>query len=108
MGAIAKKQDPIVATQTDPIDYKEKQKEEKEGKKGPPVPSIDLFPRRRFLMEGPVDKMKAAPPPAERQTAELWLEEGAEEPTEEGDEFKLELETDDNMETPASKRGAVS
>lgn len=94
MGAIAKKQDPIVNTQTDPIDYKEKQKEEKEGKKGPPAPFINLFPKQRFLTEGPVHKTKK-PPRVTASQDELWFEEEAKKPAEGKDQVKPELEKDD-------------
>ena len=109
VGAIAKKQDPILKTQTDPVDYREKQKEEREGKKGPPVPTIELFPRQRFLVEGPVDKTKRPPVSQRKAETELWLEEEeGEEGDEFEDEFKLELETDDMWEAPEGHEEGVS
>lgn len=77
LGMVVKKKSPLQLTQTDPIGYEQKAKEEAEGKKGPPAPTLELVPRQRFLSEGPVDK--------------------ALEP-EEGEEFKLSYETDDTWE----------
>lgn len=106
VGAVAKKEDPIVDTQTDPIDYREKQKEEKEGKKGPPVPSINLFPKYRFLTEDAIDKTDLASQPPENPDTEFWLEDESEQPREEDDEFKPELETDDTWrDSPSLKKG---
>lgn len=104
VGAIAKKQDPILKTQTDPVDYREKQKEEREGKKGPPVPTIELFPRQRFLVEGPVQKTKRPSVSREKAETELWLEEDE---GEESDEFKLEVETDDTWEAQKNHKEGV-
>lgn len=102
LGTIARKQNPILMTQTDPIDFKEKQKEEAEGKKGPPAPSLEFFPRRRFLIQGPVEKPKPEPATVESkslpQEEDLWIQD---EPKSGGeDEFKLELDSDDTWEGP--------
>lgn len=85
LGTVVKKKDAIELTQTDPIAYQEKLKEEAEGKKGPPVPTLVLFPREKFLAEGPVTGPEEA---REEEEWELWLEE-------EKGEFKLGPETDD-------------
>lgn len=58
LGTVVKKKDPIQMTQTDPVGYQEKLKEEEGGKKGPPAPTLELFPKERFLIEGPVEKGK--------------------------------------------------
>ncbi len=58
LGAVVKKKDSIQNTQTDPIAYQEKVRQEAEGKKGPPVPTLDLFPKENFLGEGPVEEFK--------------------------------------------------
>lgn len=103
MGTVVKKKDPVRETQTDPVGYQDKLKEEEEGKKGPPAPALNLFPREKFLVEGSVGK---APTTAlaetfEEQAAEeevtdsdLWLEEEVGE----GEEFKQDEETDDTWE----------
>jgi len=115
LGTVVQKKDGIQLTQTDPIAYVEKAKEEAEGKKGPPVPSLKLFPRERFLAEGPVDETEEAVSTEEEALFEFWeeeelvldegeLEEG--EGEEEGEEMeekeipqvKAGEETDDSME----------
>lgn len=98
VGTVAKQKDPITMTQTDPVRYEEKEKEKKEGKKGPPMPTIELYPRHRFLIEGPIDKSKQVIPTEEEANLEFWLEEDEpqkekEDPT--GEEFKPRDETDD-------------
>lgn len=102
LATVVKKKDPITETQTDPIAYKEKEKEEKEGKKGPPVPTLELFPRLRFLSEGPVKGDKKSTPAAERETAASTIAENEdkeiEEEASEWDEFKVDEEGDDTSE----------
>jgi len=106
MGTVVKKQDAIRDTQTNPVAYSEKLKEEAEGKKGPPVPTLELFPKHRFLVEGPVEKEKRKRALKEELVFEPLLdkettqeEEGAEEFVDwDGEEFKLEDETDDTGE----------
>ena len=56
MGTVLKKKDPVAETQTGSIGYSEKAKEGAEGKKGPPMPTLELYPKERFLTEGPVEK----------------------------------------------------
>lgn len=58
LGTIRKKDDPILNTQTDPIAYKEKMEEIKDGEKGAPMPSVTLYAKEKFLAEGPVAKGK--------------------------------------------------
>lgn len=99
VGTVVKKKDPILETQTGPVGYSEKAKEETEGKKGPPAPALTLFPKERFLVEGPVEKgeeIATAKPAKEEAEAEFWLEEEGEE---NGEEFKLEAERDDSRKT---------
>lgn len=101
LGTVIKKKDAVRLTQTDPIGYQEKLKEEAEGKKGPPVPSLRLFPKERFLVEGPIGKMKGPASLEEKEDWEFWLEEGPEEETGfegEEDEFKLGTGRDDITE----------
>ena len=57
--SVLKKKDAIQDTQTDPTTYQAKVKEHTEGKKGPPAPTFELFPKQRFLVEGPMEKPKA-------------------------------------------------
>lgn len=116
MGTVLKKKDPVLKTQTGPIRYSEKAKEEAEGKKGPPVPTLELYPQERFLVEGPVKKGKSSPVTQEESEAELWLEEETEEEGEigmeeglwdegeEGGEFKLQAQKDDTGEKPAKNK----
>jgi len=113
MGTVLKKKDPIVETQTDPVGYSEKAKEEAQGKKGPPVPRLELYPKERFLVEGPVEKKKGVPSEPEETEIDLWLEEegmeegeiGEEEGLwdegEEGEEFKLPAKRDDTRKKSA-------
>lgn len=117
MGTVLKKKDPVLQTQTGPIGYSEKAKEEAEGKKGPPVPTLELYPKERFLTEGPVEKGKSSPVTEEETEGELWLgEEGEEEDEigeaeglwaeeEVGEEFKLVAKRDDTREKSARKPG---
>lgn len=95
LAAVVKKKDAIQLTQTDPIAYKDKVKEEAEGKKGPPAPTLELFPKEKFLAEGPVAKSDKASLTPEEEEWELWL--GEEEEKGEA-EFKLGRETDDMKE----------
>ena len=57
--SVLKKKDAIQDTQTEPTTYQSKVKEHTEGKKGPPAPTFELFPKQRFLVEGPMEKPKA-------------------------------------------------
>ena len=67
---VRKREDPILLTQTDPIAYKDKLEETKDGEKGAPMPSMKLYPNQRFLTAPPfsnetkqvVDKSKDAIP----------------------------------------------
>ena len=54
MGAIRKKDDPIAKTQTEAILFKQKLEELKDGPKGAPAPVWKLYPKQRFLADGPV------------------------------------------------------
>jgi len=58
LGTVVKRKDAIELTKTDPIAYEQKKKEEAEGKKGPPVPALKLYPREKFQVEPPVGKEK--------------------------------------------------
>lgn len=115
IGAVAKKQDPITLTQTDPVAFKEKQKEEAEGKKGPPSPTLEFFPRQRFLSEAPVASSKQPEKTVHREEAkesswsedELWESEGGKKPKRDK-EFKPSLETDDTWQDAEEDEGGLS
>ena len=63
LGTIRQKEDPILRTQTEPISYKQKTEEQKDGVKGAPSPSFNYYSRNGFLSDPPVSKEKAAPVP---------------------------------------------
>ena len=67
LGTIKKADDPILKTQTDPISYKQKMEEQKDGPKGAPMPSFNLYPKARFMTDSSV----AEPPAQEPQTDNL-------------------------------------
>lgn len=115
LGTVIKKKDPVLETQTGPIGYAEKAKEEAEGKKGPPAPTLELYPKERFLAEGPVEKGKISPVDlGDKEKVETGLglaEEGeAEQEDEAGqgwegeEEFKLEAKRDDTKSTKQNPR----
>ncbi|MBN1688799.1 MAG: hypothetical protein JW893_06830 [Candidatus Omnitrophica bacterium] len=54
MGTVRKKEDPIRNTQTDPVAYKAKQEELKDGPKGAPAPSLKFYEKEEFLIEPPM------------------------------------------------------
>ena len=101
-GAVLKKKDAIQDTQTDPTAYQAKLKEQMEGKKGPPAPTLELFPKQRFLSEGPVEKPKSSSmieSGEEESPTQPWIEEGSEKDEEakqwEWQDIKEEDEKDD-------------
>ncbi len=53
-GAVRKKDDPILRTQTNPILYKEKMEEMKDGEKEAPLPSFKLYRKEEFLADPPM------------------------------------------------------
>ena len=57
-GTIRRKDDPIAKTKTNPIAYKDKLKEIKNGIKGAPKPSIKFYGNEEFLTEDLVEKEK--------------------------------------------------
>jgi len=81
-------------TQTDPVGVNEALKEQEDGKKGPPVPTLKLFPRERFLIEGPVNKGKNK----EDEAEELEFKEAEEDQEGLTEEFKAEELTDDTFD----------
>lgn len=114
-GTVLKKKDAVEMTQTDPVGYAEKEKEETEGKKGPPAPSFGLFPKQRFLTEPPLEESRKPMEllPAEGVESDFWFEEPEEDWENEEelgvDEFKLLPESDDTgKDDPASRKKSVS
>jgi hypothetical protein len=98
---VVQKKDGIQLTQTDPVAYQEKAKEEIEGKKGPPAPFLELFPKEKFLAEGPMEETKEEILLDEEAPLTLWEEEEAlllDEETAEGEE----LETGEGVEGVAA------
>lgn len=53
MGSIRKQEDPIVNTQTNPILYKEKMEEIKDGEKGAPSPTFKYYEKADFMTDPP-------------------------------------------------------
>ncbi|MFZ5802215.1 MAG: hypothetical protein ACOY3K_03765 [Candidatus Omnitrophota bacterium] len=59
---IRREEDAIRKTQTDPIAYKKKMEEIKDGEKGAPAPPMEFYDKRTFLTEPPVEKEKKEEP----------------------------------------------
>lgn len=106
-GAVVKRKDPIQKTQTDPVGYQDKIKEEAEGRKGPPVPALELFPKEGFLSGGAVEEKDRRQEDffeeGEEGEYELLMEESGEaegltQRESPNEEFKIELERDDMWE----------
>lgn len=58
LGTVRKKEDPVLKTQTDPISYKQKMEEMKDGPKGAPTPSFNLYPKAGFMTDPAVEVAK--------------------------------------------------
>ena len=56
IAAIRKNEDPILATQTSPIAYKDKMEEMKDGQKEAPKPSYEFYHREKFMAGSNLDK----------------------------------------------------
>ncbi len=93
LATIRKKDDPISNTQTSPIALNAKIQELKEGPKGAPTPSFQLYEKSQFFTEPSVDReeTKAVEKPKEEitelgrlgegeETEEDWWMEGEESP----------------------------
>lgn len=103
VGTVVKRKDGIEMTRTDPVAYAEKQKEEREGKKGPPAPSLKIYPKEKFLVEGPVEKGKEEveePPQPEEESLDwdTWFEEEEEPESESEEDFKDKGLADDTSD----------
>ena len=55
VGTIRKEEDPIKRTQTEPILFKQKMEEQKDGVKGAPTPSFNYYGKEKFLIEPPYE-----------------------------------------------------
>lgn len=80
LGTIRRNEDPIRNTQTDPIAYKQKMEEEKDGVKGPLAYSVKYNPKDTFFIDPPympqekaMDREKAKA--EEKQALSDWWEE---------------------------------
>ncbi len=60
IGTIRRKDDPMTKAQADPILFKEKMEQEKDGKKEAPMPSFTLYGKQRFLADSPVGTVPPA------------------------------------------------
>ena len=61
LGTIRRKKDPIQLTQSEAVPYQQKMEEEsKDGPKGAPAPSFNLYPKARFLTDPAVGDPTAA------------------------------------------------
>ncbi len=56
LGAIRKHENAILDTQTGPIKYEDKMEEIKDGVKGAPTPSMQLYPKHGFQTDPPFEK----------------------------------------------------
>ncbi len=72
LAAVRKKEDPILLTQTNPIAYKDKLEETKDGEKGPPSPTYKFYPRNKFLTEPPVETEPEESPVHEEGEIPEW------------------------------------
>ncbi|MDP3920904.1 MAG: hypothetical protein Q8R76_08885 [Candidatus Omnitrophota bacterium] len=55
LATVRKDDDPILKTQTNPISYKKKMEELKDGVKGPPSPSYVIYSKINFFVDPPMD-----------------------------------------------------
>ena len=55
LGTVRKKEDPILHTQTNPIAYKDKMEEIKDGVKGAPSPSFKHYEKNEFLVDPSIE-----------------------------------------------------
>lgn len=93
-GTIRRKPDPVVKTQTDPISYKQKMEETKDGVKGAPLPSFKLFPKENFMADPSVgeaqeetpqdpssqESVSEVPVSEEEESEEWWNDDTKEDP----------------------------
>lgn len=113
VGTIRKKDDPIVKTQTDPITYKAKMEEIKDGVKGAPSPSLKFYGKydgeEQFYTAEPMEEdlseeeallMGDWEPSGTEERLEdeeesyWWYDDEEAEETEEGGETSAETETE--------------
>ena len=100
-GTVRKEEDPIRQTQTDPILYKQKVEEEKDGVKGAPMPTYNYYgkDKDRFLIDPPIDQKKEEEkeiaPVVDDSEVELQAEDTESEESEESEDW---WESDDEGE----------
>ena len=70
LGTIRRQEDPILKTQTAPILFKQKEEEMKDGPKGAPTPSFNLYPKAGFMGDPAVGKAKEELPAADVSSKE--------------------------------------
>jgi len=58
LGTIRQAEDPILKTQTEPISYKAKLEETKDGVKGAPAPSMTFYGNETFYIDSTVEEQK--------------------------------------------------
>lgn len=86
LGSIRKAEDPIRDTQTNPIAYKQKMEEEKDGVKGPLMYHVKNHPKEAFFIDPPYEKEKELLTQEKQDkkesssVADWWEEAPAEEP----------------------------
>jgi hypothetical protein len=102
LGAIRKNEDPIAKTQTDPISYKQKLEETKDGVKGAPTPSFKYYEKEEFLVKTPMEtgleEKKAAEAREAAEVSEVDFEEESEESFEVPEDEDLGEETGEASE----------
>lgn len=112
--AVFKKDDPILKTQTNPITYKEKREEIKEGEKGAPSPSYKHYPKEEFLTENPVEKEPASDESEMPEVEEVWgdeeiefmpFDEEVDSDKENPDEEALDFWQEEEAENALSQKG---
>ena len=89
LGTVRKAEDPVRDTQTNPILYKQKMEEEKDGKKGPLLYHVKHNPREAFFIDPPFEKEKKSPSkeiateeaPSAAGTTGWWEEQSTTSPT---------------------------
>ena len=74
IGAVRKKENPILDTQTNPIAFKQKMEELKEGEKGAPTPSFEHYSKEEFLVDPPVSEVEEAPSTEQLNEIPEWGE----------------------------------
>ena len=116
VATVLKKDDPIIKTQTEPIAYKEKVEETKDGVKGAPSPSYKHYPQDGFVTQETVENEKEPSQQSSlKEAEEVWeneeldfiaLDDGEEEDLEfwEEEEEEEEEEVKESSQLDETKR----